>query len=189
MEHVPTKTEAQEGIKRYLYHMIPVDMQGTVLHPLNTLKDIHPDLYLAKANKYNNRRHIMDQFIPTLEASWNDVLHLSAIDPAELKKALIEAGMEPKEMRFYQINPELLDPKQTTVYLYSNKTGDEKMSIENFTDFDPKKLHEHAELPQVTKEYYKKMFEKGGKPLLFIGVPHILHKGSIDISNLPVVTV
>src|SRR5665213_119696 len=121
MERIPTsnKVEAVETGKPYLYHMVPDDMQGNVLHPLNTLKHTHPDLYVTKAEKYTDREYVMEQFIPTLEAAWNDVLHFTAVNPVELKKALTEADMEPREMKFYQIDPTLLDPKQTTIYLYN----------------------------------------------------------------------
>jgi len=189
MERSPISDNQEERPKPRLYHIVPSDMQGTVLHPLNALKDIRPDLYVAKAGKYEDRKHIMQQFIPTLECAWNDVLHFTAVDPRELKQALVDAGMEPREMKFYEIDPSLLDPKRTTIYLYSDKTGEEKMAPEHFRTYDPENLQEHAVLPEVTKEYYKRMYAKGEKPLAFIGIPHILHKGSLDISDLPVVTV
>ncbi|MBU1292623.1 hypothetical protein KJ819_01000 [Patescibacteria group bacterium] len=192
MERVSdSRKETEEATKApaFLYHMVPEDMRGDSLHPLNSLKDVHPDLYVAKSAKYEDRLHIMEQFLPTLEAAWNDVLHFTAIDPKELKAALVEAGMEPKEMRFYQVDPSLLDPKSTTVYLYQDKSSESKMSPESFREYDPEKLDEHAVLPVETKEYYKEMFAKGERPLMFVGVPHILHKGSIDVSNLPVITV
>ena len=191
MEQIPTppnQTEAKKD-KTYLYHMVPAYMQGSVLHPLNSLKDTNPELYLSKAEKYEDRKHVMEQFIPTLECAWNDVLHFSAINPAELKQALVEAGMNPREMKFYQIDPSLLDPKQTTIYLYQEKRSEDKMNPKNFSEYDPEKLAEHSALSQATKDYYKEKFSKGERPLLFVGVPHILHKGSIDISNLPIIVV
>lgn len=175
--------------KTYLYHRVPEDMKGNILHPLNILKDINPELYLVKAKKYSNREHVMQQFIPTLECAWNDVLHFSVINPKELKEALVESGMKPKEMKFYQIDPSLLDPKNTTIYIFKYKEKGDKMNPENFIDYDPDYLDEHTILPETTKNYYKEIFKKGEKPLVFMGVSHILYKGSIDISNLPVITV
>jgi hypothetical protein len=175
--------------KIYLYHMIPEDMQGNILHPLNSLKKVNPELYLSKAEKYNSRNNFMEQFIPTLECLWNDVLHFSAINPAELKQSLVEAGMNPIEMKFYQIDPDLLNPKQTTIFLYQEKTSEDKMNLENFEEYDPEELEKHSTLSQATKDYYKKEYGKGEKPLLFVGVPHILHKGSIDISELQIIIV
>lgn len=199
MEKIPTRTEStqekKEPKKTYLYHMVPfnketgeIDMRGKVLHPGNTLKVLHPDLYVSKHAKYDDRQHVVEQFIPTLEAAWNDVLHFTPIHPDELKKALIEAGAEPREMKFYQVDPALLDPKLTTIYLYQEKSKEDKMGEESFAEYDPDKLHEYASLPEETKQYYKEMIEQGRKPLLFVGVPHILHKGSLDISGLEVIT-
>jgi hypothetical protein len=90
MEKITTPQNAPEikKEKSYLYHMVPADMQGTVLHPLNSLKQSHPELYVAKASKYQGREHVMDQFLPTLECAWNDVLHFTAINPEELKRSI-----------------------------------------------------------------------------------------------------
>ncbi len=175
--------------KTYLYHMVPEDMKGTLLQPLNFLRETNPDLYLSKVGKYKDRNHVMEQFIPALECVWNDVLHFSAINPMELKKALIDAGMNPREMKFYQIDPNLLDPKQTTIYLYQEGVNKDGINSENFLEYDPEKLTEHSVLSQATQEYYKETFNKGENPLLFVGVPHILHKGSVDIAELPIIIV
>jgi hypothetical protein len=191
MKETPTPQNQIETKKEktFLYHMVPADMQGNVLHPLNSLKDTNPELYLSEAKKYDDRKHVMEQFIPTLECAWNDVLHFSAINPAELKQELLKVGMNPREMKFYQIDPSLLDPKQTTIYLYQEKASEDKMNPKNFAEYDPEKLGEHSALSQVTKDYYKEKFGEGERPLLFVGVPHILHKGSIDVSDLPVIVV
>jgi hypothetical protein len=186
MERAP---ENREKKKHYLYHMVPADMRGQALHPLNKLKAEHPDLYMKKSAKYEDRKHVMEQFIPTLAASWNDVLHFTAVNPSELKQALVEAGYTPGEMKFYQVDPALLDPAKTTVYLYQDKSHDDKMHPHNFEAFDPENLETHTTIPETTKRYYKTMFTESKKPLLFVGVPHILHKGSIDVSDLAVITV
>ncbi len=169
--------------------MVPADMQGTVLHPLNSFQETNPELYQSKVSKYEDRKHVMEQFIPTLECAWNDVLHFSPIHPASLKQALLEAGMEPREMKFFQIDPDLLNPEQTTIYLYADRASEDKMNPENFSEYTSDELVKHATVSQITKEYYKEKFSAGERPLLFVGVPHILHKGSIDVSDLPVIVV
>lgn len=183
------RIETEKPEKQYLYHMVPENMEGTMLHPLNRLKDSAPHLYLAHAEKYQDRSHIMEKFIPTLECAWSDVLHFTAVHPAEIKKALTEAGLQPAEMKFYQIDPRLLDPEQTTIYLYRDASTGTDISEQDFTGFNPNDLDSHASLPNHTKDYYKRMASEGKRPLTFIGVPHILHKGSIDISDLPIITV
>jgi hypothetical protein len=178
----------EKGEKSFLYHRVPEDMRGTTLHPLNSLKDMHPDLYVEKSAKYKGREHVMEEFIPTLKAAWNDVLHFTAVHPQELKEALVEAGLHPQEMKFYQIDPKLLDPEKTTVYLYRDNAIN-KVNPNDFAAYEPDTLDQHSSLPAETKAYYKKMAEEGKRPILFVGVPHILHKGSLDISDLPVITV
>ncbi len=175
--------------------MVPDDMKPEegpkVLYPLNILKEKFPELYQVKAEKYSGseyRRTIPEKLIPTLEkAAWGDVLQLTAIHPEDLKKALVEAGFSPQELKFYQVDPALLDPQKTTIYLYREDIEDE--SVENFAQFDPEKLAEHSGIPEKTMEHYREQREHGEKPFLFVGVPHIFHKGPIDVSNFPVITV
>jgi hypothetical protein len=175
--------------KKFLYHRVPEKMEGTVLYPLNELKDVHEEAYEREVKKYEGREHVMKKIIPTLDAAWNDVLHFSPVHPAELKNALEEAGLHPKEMKFYQVDPSLLDASKTTIWLFNDGTNEEKMNPEYFTPYDPKAMGEHSTVPEQTKEYYRRMAQSGQKHLTFIGIPHILHKGSIDISNLPVISV
>lgn len=180
--------------KQYLYHMVPERMQPSedgkeVLYPLNMLKDKFPELYEVAKKKYESseyRKSIPEMLIPTLEeAAWGDVLQLTAIHPVELKKALVEAGWHPEEMKFYEIDPDSLDPKKTTVFLYREDKEDE--DPENFAPYDPAKIVEHAPVPEITKEYYREQGKQGEAPVLFVGVPHIFHKGPIDVSEFNVI--
>ncbi len=188
----------EEPDKKYLYHMVPDDMKSNeegrqVLYPLNMLKEKFPGLYKIEIEKYagtdNKRKTIPERIIPTLEnAAWGDVIHLTAIHPEDLKKALVEAGFQPREFKFYQIDPDSLDPEQTTIYLY--KDDEEKESPESFTEYNPKKLQKHSVVPEATKKYYQGEVDKGKKKaFLFVRIPHIFHKGPIDVSNFPVIAV
>lgn len=194
MEEQPnSKKIFESGEKRnYLYHMVPNDMTGDIIYPLNTLKEIKeipPELYQSKLEKYANRRQITEQFIPTLKCAWNDVVHLTAINPVKLKEALVEAGMNPREMKFYQVDPDLLDPDITTIYLYQEHDEKESMHPDNFSNYNPEAIARHSILPDATKAYYREKYQNGEKPLMFVGVPHILHKGPIDVSNFDVIVV
>ncbi len=185
--------------KQYLYHRVPEEMESNkegreVLYPLNMLKEKFPGLYELEIGKYqqptdlDKRSTVSEKLIPTLEkAAWGDVIQFTAVHPEELKKALVEAGFHPKEMKFYQIDPELLDPNKTTVYLYQEGVEDE--SPDNFAPYDPKNLSEHAAIPGRTKAYYREKFQEGQAPLLFVGIPHVFHHGPVDVSNFPVITV
>lgn len=182
--------------KQHLYHAVPDSMRSNeegrkILYPLNILREKFPDLHEMEIGKYSNseyRKNLPKTIIPTLErATWGDVLHLQAIHPEEIKKALTDAGFHPRELKFYQVDPALLDPEKTTIFLYREGVGDD--SIENYSEYNPKKLTEHSKIPEKTRESYRQDFVKKERPVLFVGVPHIFHKGPIDVSDFPVITV
>ena len=173
----------------YLYHMVPQDQSGTTLYPLNQLRDIEPELYREKAGKYDGREHIMERQIPILNCLWNDVLHLSPIPPQELKAALLNAGMEDRPCSYYQIDPTLLAPDKTVIY--KHKTTDLVVAPDDneFVPYDIKNLPALVRIPEWTKQYYAEQYASGQKPLRFLGIPHILHMGTINTAALPIITV
>ncbi|MEO8666216.1 MAG: hypothetical protein ABI462_12050 [Ignavibacteria bacterium] len=174
----------------YLFHMVPKNIRGNVLYPLNTLKEIYPDIYEQRIKNYAGRESLMLHRIPVLDCLWNDVLHFSAVDPKEVKQALIEAGRDPDfSMTCYQVDPELFATENTIIYLYAHDKVEDKLNRENFTAYDPDDVSKYSPMPQATKDYYKEIIVEGGRPLLFHRVPHILYKGILDIKNLPLITV
>lgn len=174
----------------YLYHSVPKHLQGSVLYPLNDLKERLPDVYEKEAGKYAGRGHIMQQRIPRLDCLWNDVLHFTAVHPRDVQRALAEAGRpEPWTQACYQVDPRLLDAAKAVVYLNSGPWKGSVAVASDFLPFDLEKLAEYAALPQTTREYYGRAYAEGKAPLLYVGVPHILYKGSLDIGGLPIVTV
>lgn len=165
-------------------------MRGSILYPLNALKEKHPDIYEQQVNKYIGREHIIQQQIPVLDCLWNDVLHFSAIDPIEIKQALIEAGRNPDFiMNYYQVDPKLIESKNAIVYLYAHASNRDKIKEENFAPYNPDEVAKFSLIPQATKDYYKEMIGKGERPLLYHKIPHILYKGTLDITNLPIISV
>ncbi|OGH69242.1 MAG: hypothetical protein A2754_04190 [Candidatus Magasanikbacteria bacterium RIFCSPHIGHO2_01_FULL_47_8] len=174
----------------YLYHSKPKDLKGNILYPLNFLKEKHPDIYENQVKKYTGREHITQQRIPTLNCLWNDVLHFSAVHPKEIKEALIQAGRtDDFTMEYYQVDPKILDLANTTVYLYAHQDLKDKMNEGNFAPYNPEELAQFSSMPQSTKDYYKEMIAKGERPLLYHGIPHILYKGNLDLTGIPIITV
>ncbi|MFA7192323.1 MAG: hypothetical protein WC089_03440 [Candidatus Paceibacterota bacterium] len=198
-ENIPKlipKTEATE--KKYLYHKVPADMKPNeegkkILYPLSDLKEKFPEVYAEEISKYDSneyRKKIPELNIPTLgDAKWKDVVQMSAIHPQDLINSLNASGFYYEPMKFYKIDPEKLNQSKTTIYLNKDGVGDEDLS--NFAEFKHDDLGYHSIVPEVTKEYYKKIKkinedlepEKKKGPLLFGGVPHIFHRGPIDVSG------
>lgn len=71
----------------YLYHFVPENMQGTVLYPLSELKHKFPKLFDKQEAKYLGRESVKETLVPGL-GSWNDVIHLSPIEPKKVLAAM-----------------------------------------------------------------------------------------------------
>ena len=153
-----------------------------MLYPLNQLKTVEPEIYEKHIAKYAGREHITEMRILPLDCLWNDVLHFSAVHPNIVREALIEAGT-PLQWRidYFEIDPHLLDPKHTTVYLFRDREKGAALTPENFVPYDPDNLEKYAIIPEETKAYYKETLSQGKNPLTFRGIPHILYKGTIDV--------
>jgi len=175
----------------YLYHRVPQDMQGNIIYPLHALKDKYHKVYNQEISKYEGRERWLETKIPLLNCLWNDTIHLSPVNPKDIKKALLESGaeVEKNNFLFYQIDPKDLDVKNTIVYLYPTSDTLKEVSIDDFEQYNPNNIEKYSIISISTKEYYKKMVAMGRKPLLFYGIPHILYKGTIDITNLSVIIV
>jgi len=174
----------------YLYHRVPKNLTGNILYPLNVLKEKYPDIYQEHVKKYVGREHLLQEKIPPLHCLWNDVLHFSPVNPAEIKKALIKAGAKSDAVRlFYQIDSTIFDPKNTVTYLYPPTNKINQVNKKTFIPYNPDDLEKFSNLPKATKEYYKQMIMKGEQPLLYHYVTHILHKGELDTTNLPIISV
>ena len=172
----------------YLYHRMPLNMQGDTLYPLNTLKDKWPEIYKEEITKYESREPLLARQIPQLKCLWNDVIHLTAVDPKVLYTELKDVGFNPPPRKFYIIDPYDLEPEATIIYLNQHlKKG--PLAEEDVAVYNPASLEQYSHFPTHTKNYYKESFSKGEKPLLYHGIPHILYKGSINITKYPLVEV
>lgn len=169
--------------------MVPKEQRGKMLLPLNQLKITIPEIYAEKVKKYEGREDIMKWRVPPLDCVWNDVLHLSPIEPSVLIEALHEAGMKERSFDFYKIDPAVLNPELSCVYLFKSLNGIKEPDDKEFVSFDLESLKEWQKVPKVTKEYFKAKFDAGEKPLMFFAIPHILYKGTIDVSKTEIVSI
>ncbi len=174
----------------YLYHRVPENIQGSVLYPLNRLKETMPGVYKKEVQKYEGRESLLEIKIPLLDCLWNDVLHLTAVHPNEVKKALVEAGRSGDfQMRYFQIDPATLDLNKTVVYRYLQEGLEDITREDNFVFFDLSQVEELSRMPESTKNYYHEMIAQEKKPLLYHCIPHILYLGTLDISKAEIITV
>ena len=80
----------------------------------------------------------------------------------------------------------LLDPKNTIVYLYSTRSL-YTATEDDFVEFKADEMEKYSVLPKETRDYYKEKYAEGIKPFVFYRAPHILYKGTINIKNFRVI--
>lgn len=170
----------------YLYHRVPKDMTGTTLYPLNMLKDLYPALYAAHVQKYEGREHLLTTEIPPLHCLWNDVLHFTAVAPAELKANLARAGITLDSVAWYKIPVSRIVGEHSIAFTYRRDKSVTPNFIE-YEQFDPTHMDIYRIVPDETIEYYKQKKQEGVRPLLFHLVPHILYRGTIETRGLEIV--
>lgn len=168
----------------YIYHAVPEHMEGSTLYPLNNLKDIYPEIYQDRVEKYAWRKRVLEWKIPPLGCLWNDALHFSPVHPEKLYTKLRELGLDYKKTkRFFKIPADKLNPTKTTIRTFAHRD----ISKDTFVEYNPNDLEKYSEIPETTIEYFKETIQVGNKPLLFQDVPHILYKDNFDVSDVEVV--
>ncbi|MGG4470614.1 group-specific protein [Paenibacillus alvei] len=182
-------------MQEFIYHMVPNQMVGDKLIPLNSLKTTYPDLYENYTKKYLDhpeRSKLLQRYIPRLNCLWNDVIHFLPIHPHYVFDTLSNLVIKTKEeVHFYKIPIELLAHNKNAVYLYSKerykgpaeKIVDEEIELLNINTFQ-----ELRKLPTDTINYYKSEKEKGSKFGLFPFIPHILSLGTVEVRDIQIVS-
>jgi hypothetical protein len=172
-----------------LYHRRPMNLRGNILYPLNRLKHFDGDAYEQHRAKYNGREALLEQRIPPLDCFWNDVLHLSPVHPGRVAELARGWGLGWCETEWFEFDPRALkfSAADTAVFRYTDTSISTVLPAEQFERFDVEKLCEMSEIPDRTREYYASMSRGDGRYLIFVGVPHVLHKGSLSVAGAAIV--
>jgi hypothetical protein len=56
-----------------------------------------------------------------------------------------------------------------------------------FEPFDPDQLSEYDAIPEKSFAHWRHTHRTGGVPMLHLHIPHILYRGSLDVSTVPIV--
>lgn len=171
----------------YLYHWVPPNMRGDTLFPLHELKELHPDAYHRAIQKYKDRQWLLDAIIPGLGVRWNDVLHLTAVHPIKASRAQRKGGVPlTRQTHTFKIDPRTLDRSKTVIFL--DKWKGEKMNPAAVLPFSVGALPQYNSIPNSTIHFYQRRMAVGVRPKVYVGVPHILYHGCINIKNAPIIT-
>ena len=170
-----------------LFHTVPKRMVGSVLYPLNELEDVDPETWRQERQKYAGREQVLEKRVPPLNCFWNDVLHLSPVDPVDIIAALGAVGIEPLRRRFFEIDPFDLDSNRTVIFVdrRANISGSQDGS--QWLPFQPAALTEFSAFNEASRQYYRECAQAGRRPLLWGYLPHVLYRGRLDTRTLRIV--
>lgn len=168
----------------YFYHGIPEDMKGDSLIPLTEMMSVDSELREKYLEKYKGREEILERKIPLLDCLWNDVVQLLPLHPKKLFELQQELGIveELPDYRYFQIETSQLDPSKTVVY-FKTASGEENVTVKWLSDVN---LDDLQDIPLATSEYYKSMVDTGEPVFNYQFVPHIIYRGTIDVSSAKV---
>lgn len=179
----------------FVYHMVPKEMIGTKLIPLNSLKNPYPHLYDKYANKYFDhpeRPKLLKRQVPKLNCLWNDVLHFLPLHPHYVYQAITSLGIHTNEKQpFFKIPIERLQNNKNAIYLYSKekyKGPAEAIDEDEIILLNSEDYKELKEIPLATSEYYKIESKRGNRFGLFPYIPHLLSLGEVDVSHVEMIT-
>jgi hypothetical protein len=164
-------------------------MVGTVLYPLNELEDVDPETWRQEREKYAGREQVLEKRVPSLNCLWNDVLHLSAVHPADIIAALGDVGLEPLRRRFFEIDPFDLDADRTVVFVNRRASATDALDGSQWMPFQSAALTELSTFNEASRRYYRECAQGGRRPLLWGYLPHVLYRGSLDIRTLRIIEV
>lgn len=170
-----------------IYHAVPRNMTGTVLYPLNELRDVSESAHATHVRKYEGRERLTKIRIPPLgNCLWNDVLFFVATPPSIFWCAYESAGFDPlRVQRHFQFDVETLDHSKLAVL---TKMGANSPDV--YERFDPSRMDEYATIPQETYDYWAEELASGNtRPMLFMHIPHILYRGSLETQGVTIVEV
>ena len=167
----------------YLYHHVPNNQNGSVIYPLNQLKDRFPDLYTEHYAKYDNIKE-KDVEIPGF-GSWNDCVNLMPVNPGLVKAELEKYDHDTNwPWRFYRIDAEKLDTKKLIIMIMNDQSS---TSRREFILFSKEAFKKYCHIGDVTRAVFQKAKDNNEQPNTFARVPHVLYKDSINTQGLEIV--
>jgi hypothetical protein len=167
----------------YIYHVIPKNLKGNILHPLNKLKKLDIDTFNQAIKKYEGREHLLSRKVPLLNVLWNDVVFFSSINPNIIVNSLNQIGFNYPQFTYIKVPVDDLNKSKSVLYHYSiiNKPKDD--NINDYSMLNDVNYKELTQIPKQTLEYFKDCYKKGLNPKLFVGIPHVLLADSINIDK------
>jgi hypothetical protein len=171
-----------------LYHRVPEHMDGSVLYPLNELKERYPDLFAARQKHHEYQPRVLEGSIPRLGCFWDDVLHFTALHPTKIAEVLKKLEYDIK-IKYYEIDAGKLSPERTIVFLNKPREPGTPIKVTDFIPFNQNEVEKLAYLPEDAMKYQKKDIPTADEFLLNYRAPYILFKGNLDVGGAKVIEI
>lgn len=170
----------------FIYHGVPETMFGDKLVPLNLMIDEMSDIQSKNLEKYRGREEVLERRVPLLECAWNDVVQFLPLHPSNVFDLQEEVGLIPvvPSYKFYEIDVKIIDPNNAVVF-FKTALGEENTEVKWLKDVD---LDTLKVIPEATRKYYETLIGTGELPFNYQFIPHILYKGTVNISNSSIIT-
>ena len=180
---------------QYVYHFKRKNMWGDKLIPLNSLKSMNPSLYEEHVKKYKGREKLLLKEISLLNCLWNDVIHLSPINPQIILNFfkdhdLVSENRLNASIEVYKIPVKKLKEERTICFQsfnFSPKNFDP--SKNKFWKFEHQNYQELNDVSDEQKKVWKSDHQNGRELLWYSHTMHILTKDSIEISDCEIFSI
>lgn len=173
-------------MSQYIYHFKPKGMFGDRLIPLNRLREKHPAVYDEHIKKYKGREHLLQETIPLLNCLWNDVLHISPINPQVIidtwrSEGLYQHAGVPEILEVYKIPVDLLDEEATVCYQSFNfDFNSYDPELDKLWHFQKSSFIEQTEVDPKQLEIWKSDLKNGRRLFWYSHTKHILARQELD---------
>jgi hypothetical protein len=174
---------------RFVYHRVPVNLIGSVLYPLNQLKQVYPGVAAFQFKKYQGREAVLSVRIPRLNCLWNDVLHFSPVHPTKIKAAMEETGHTTgsRRWRYFEVDAAFLSPSNTVIWEYREHHHPHLLIDESeCLPFQPHLLDKFTEVGDWTRRYYAEV-KPGARVLPYVGISHVLCKSHLKVEGVKII--
>jgi len=176
-----------------LYHLHPAKLRGDALLPMSMLERSWPDLYASALVKYRGRIEALRRPLPELDCNWVDCVQFSTVHREDLRDAMVAAGLgwPQRGRRFLVCDGAGLKELATCIWLYrdARPAGDLAAAKTDVIPFSLDRLPALRAVTDGTRAYLTEMARLNRKPLLAVGVPHILHRGPVPLRGSAVLNV
>jgi len=174
----------------FIYHIVPKNMVGTRLIPLNRMRESNLEIYLKESAKYRGREKLMERYIPKADCLWNDVLHFSSVSPEIIFSRFENLGFGKFDgLKWFEVPISQVEGLVSVIYRAPQQPRPNFELDDSDIEFlDASSFQELQTLPEQFEDYLMSCKVQGNVPMPFQFIPHVLVRGEIETKGLKVIS-